>query len=293
MPPSRVWLVTGASSGFGLEMTRCALESGDRVVATLRTPSALAAFAAKYSATQLALVQLDVTDAAAVKAAFAQAKAAFGRVDVVFNNAGYVLAGEAETMPEALARALFEVDFWGAVRVSQEAVRFFREENRPQGGHLVQNSAAVGLVGFPVLGFYGAAKHALEGFTDALSKELDPAWDIKITSVEPGAFKTEITHALQFAPQHPAYANPTSLTSIVRKSLSDDGPKEGDAASRYGWNDTRKGVQKIFELTLLPNPPARFPLGQDSIRFCRDYVDEISRDVEGYAHWSDELAYEG
>lgn len=151
--------MTGASSGFGLEATRYALERGDRVVATLRNPSVLADLNSKYSSAQLVLTKVDVTNHEEIKAAFAKAKEAFGRVDVVFNNAGHALAGEAETTPEDLARKVFEVDFWGAVRVSQEAVRFFREENEPQGGHLIQNSAAAGITAFPTLGFYVAAKH--------------------------------------------------------------------------------------------------------------------------------------
>ena len=104
--------------------------------------------------------------------------------------------------------------------------------------------------------------------------------------MEPGAFYTEIVDAIQFVPQHPAYAYPSSATSTRRKLFTED-------VRTLPFSDVDKGVQKIFELTLLPNPPARLPLGRDSVRFCRDYVDDISRDVEGYAHWSDELAYEG
>ncbi len=94
-----------------------------------------------------------------IDAAFVQAKAAFGRIDIVFNNAGYVAVGENEAFPDDVARPFFEVNFWGAVHVSQRAVRFFREENKPQGGLLLQNSAMVGLAGVPAIGFYSATKH--------------------------------------------------------------------------------------------------------------------------------------
>ena len=156
MPPH---LVTGTSSGFGLAMARYALANGDRVVATLRKPEILADFAAQYSPEQLLVLRLDVSQAHEIKQAFAKAKAVFGRVDVVFNNAGRGVLGEAEAMPDDLARGMFEVNFWGAAHVSQEAVRFFRDENRPQGGHLIQNSAAAGLNYYPMLGHYTAAKH--------------------------------------------------------------------------------------------------------------------------------------
>ena len=150
--------VTGSSSGFGLEMARCALGHGDKVVATLRTPEVLKEFAAQYTPEQLLVVKLDVTKPEEIKEAFRQAKAAFGRVDVVFNNAGYVLAGEVEGVPDEPARAMFETNFWGAAHVSQEAVRFFREENTPQGGHLITNTAAAGIIGYPILGWYCASK---------------------------------------------------------------------------------------------------------------------------------------
>lgn len=193
--------VTGSSTGFGRETVVQALESGDKVVATLRKPSALDDLVKKYPADRLRIVKLDVTKPEEINAAFAQAKAAFGRVDIVFNNAGYVAVGENEAVPDEVSRPLFEVNFWGAVHVSQRAVRFFREENTPQGGLLLQNSAMVGQAGVPAIGFYSATKHggyssqsyrlvslakcgafsALEGFSESLAKEVDPAWNIKVS----------------------------------------------------------------------------------------------------------------
>ena len=152
--------VTGTSSGFGLEMARIALANGERVVATLRKPEVLADFAAQYTPEQLLVLRLDVSKPDDIKAAFAKAKATFGRVDVVFSNAGSAVAGEAEGVPDDAARASFEVNFWGAAHVSQEAVRFFREENAPQGGYLIQNSSSLALVvNMPTFAFYTAAKH--------------------------------------------------------------------------------------------------------------------------------------
>ncbi|KAH9914373.1 NAD-P-binding protein [Epithele typhae] len=287
--PSRVWFITGTSSGFGLEMARCALGHGDRVVATLRNPSTLSTLSAQYPAAQLLVTRVDVTHPKEIKAAFALALDTFGRVDVVFNNAGYVLAGEAEGTPDADARALFEVDFWGAVYVSQEALRVFRDVNVPRGGRLIQNSAAVGLVAFPNMGFYGAAKHALEGFSETLSMEVHPDWNIKITCVEPGAFgSTGIQHKLQLVPQHPAYSDPSLTVSIVRRSFA-EGVNDGDAAARFGHSDAVKGVARIYELSKLDDPPMHLPLGLDSVAFLSEYAEGVRKDVEEYASWSDDL----
>ena len=137
----------------------CKLVVGIRLLLQHQLPQPHLHSQKHYPSTQLLLVKLDVTKPQEIKDAFQQAKAAFGRVDVVFNNAGYVVTGEAEAIPDEPARAMFETNFWGAVHVSQEAVRFFRDENSPQGGHLIQNSAAVGIATLPTMGFYSAAKH--------------------------------------------------------------------------------------------------------------------------------------
>ena len=152
-------IVTGASSGFGRLMVELALLKGEAVIATLRNPDVLCDLTAQYGSEKLLLVKLDVTRSDDIEAAFLKAKEKFGRIDVVFNNAGYIVAGEAEAIPDEPARDMFEVNFWGAAHVSQEAVRFFRDENEPQGGRLIQTSAGVGLFSVPTAAFYGAAKH--------------------------------------------------------------------------------------------------------------------------------------
>ena len=189
--------VTGSSGGFGRSLVELILEGGDIAVATLRTPSALDDLKQRYDESKLLLLPLDVTDAGQVKNAFQAATDTYGRVDFVYNLAGHGLIGEVEGTPEEDARALFDVNFWGATRVSNEAVRVFREVNKPQGGHLFVISSLVGLKAIAGTGFYAASKHgqvshtgidsfpltvipALEGVTEAMSMELHPSWNIKV-----------------------------------------------------------------------------------------------------------------
>lgn len=161
-------------------MTEHVLSKGDIAVATLRKPSALSDLTAKYGKDKLLVVKLDVTQLQDILDAFAKAKEVFGKIDVVYNNAGYgkdsCYSLHAITLMlicrdscfrrdrgNALdvARQLFEVNFWGAINVAREAVRFFREENKPSGGYLLNVSSLASLVGPPGLGFYGSAKSGM------------------------------------------------------------------------------------------------------------------------------------
>ncbi|RPD70015.1 NAD(P)-binding protein [Lentinus tigrinus ALCF2SS1-7] len=267
-------------------MARYALAQGDKVVATLRKPNALASFASKYPSSQLLLIKLDVTNQQEIRDVFHKAKDAFGRVDVVFNNAGIVIAGEAEATPEESARKMFETNFWGAAHVSLEAIRFFRDENEPQGGRLIQTSAAAGFVGLPMLGFNAASKHGGVGGTHGGSDQ-GVAWNIKITTVEPGIFTTALETNAEFLPQHPAYTDDSSPTSIARKMLAELRSNGGVVKK-----SPVKFAQRIFELSELPNPPARLPLGHDCIAMLKGQVAKLTKATEEYASWSDDLGFE-
>ena len=141
-------------------MTRDVLAKGDIAVATLRKPEVLSDLAAQYPKERLLVLKVDVTVHQDILDAFKQAKDIFGRVDVVVSNAGTALLSEIEGTPDDVARALFEVNFWGSTHVLQEAVRFMREENAPgTGGRIFQITSGTELVGYPACGFYSATKH--------------------------------------------------------------------------------------------------------------------------------------
>ncbi|KAG1730401.1 uncharacterized protein EDB91DRAFT_1059495 [Suillus paluster] len=174
MASPKVWFITGTSSGFGRCMTECALSQGDIVVATLRKPEALSDLATRYPAEKLLVLKVDVAKQEDIDEVF-------GRLDVVFNNAGYQLVTEVEGMPVNKAREMFETNFGGSTNVSRAAVKFFREVNEPgKGGILLQVSSAAGFNPLPGLGYYAATKNALKGFSEGLAKELSPSWNIKV-----------------------------------------------------------------------------------------------------------------
>ena len=140
-------------------MTELVLAQGGIAIATLRTPSALDALRAQWPEDKLIILKLDVTKREDINAALESVKAKIGRIDFVFNNAGYGLMGEVEGTPEDVARAMFEVNFWGAAYVAREAVKFFRDVNQPQGGTLLNVSSYMGLIAQPLMGYYVASKH--------------------------------------------------------------------------------------------------------------------------------------
>ncbi|KAF9232132.1 hypothetical protein BU15DRAFT_81563 [Melanogaster broomeanus] len=278
----KVWFVTGSSSGFGRSMVELLLDRGNKVVATLRNPDALADLAAKYPTSQLVVVKLDVTQSSDVLAAFEKARQAFGKIDVVFNNAGQIQMGEVEAVPEEAARSVFEVNFWGAANVTKEAVRFFRDVNTPPGGRLLQVSSQGGIVGAPAIGFYSASKFALEGLSECLSTELDPAWNIKVTIIEPGPFRTKIvTENMKSAAQLPAYTDPNSPSSQFRAYFSpESGAVDGDAD---------KAVVAMEKLVHLDNPPLRLPLHKWTVAAIKEKIQKVLEEVQAYESWSDDL----
>ncbi|PPR05038.1 hypothetical protein CVT24_010184 [Panaeolus cyanescens] len=260
MSASNVWFITGASTGFGREMTEVALASGHKVVATLRKPELLHELEAKYPDTLLSL-RLDVTVASEIDDAFKKAKERFGRIDVVFNNAGVSVAGEVESVPEEEARSAFEVLFWGAARVSRVAMEYFRQ-NEPIGGRLFQLSSNLGVKAKPGTGWYSAAKFALEGLSEALAEEVNPAWNIGVCLVEPGPFRTEIGRNIDLdeSRTHPAYRNSnTASRSFVTRVAQSNTLFDGDA---------KKAASVFLKLADLPLAefPLRLPLHRMAVR---------------------------
>lgn len=183
---SRTWLITGGSQGLGRAMVLAALEAGDRVVATSRTPEALASLRAGYP-DRLEAVALDVTSASQSRDVVAAAVERFGSVDVVVNNAGYATTGSIEDFPEDEFRAQVEANLYGVVNVTRAVLPVMR---RRRSGHVVQISSIGGRVGgTPGLGAYQTAKFAVEGFSEVLAGEVAP-FGIKVTIVEPGGIRT-------------------------------------------------------------------------------------------------------
>jgi len=183
---AKVWFITGASKGFGREWAEAALERGDRVAATARRPETLDGLVEAHGDALLALA-LDVTDRAACFATVARAAEHFGALDIVINNAGYGHFGAIEELSEADIRAQMETNLFGALWVTQAALPIMRAQGS---GHILQVSSIGGISAFATIGAYHASKWALEGFSQALAREVE-GFGIHVTLIEPGGFATD------------------------------------------------------------------------------------------------------
>jgi NAD(P)-dependent dehydrogenase (short-subunit alcohol dehydrogenase family) len=178
---AKVWLVTGSSRGFGWEIARAALETGDSVVATARRPEQLERLLEEFG-DRVRAVALDVTDPEAARAAVQSAVDEFGTLDVVVNNAGFAISAPIEDMHDEDFRAQIEAHLFGVVNVTKAALPVMHQR---RSGHFIQFSSIGGRVGgTPGLAGYQSAKFAVEGFSEVLAKEVGPL-GIKVTIVEP------------------------------------------------------------------------------------------------------------
>ncbi|MCF3184120.1 SDR family NAD(P)-dependent oxidoreductase [Streptomyces polychromogenes] len=248
----RVWLITGASSGFGRTLAEAALAAGDTVVAAARRPAALDDLAAAHPE-RLVPVAADVTDTARAEGVVAETVDRFGRIDVLVNNAGRGLIGAVEETSDAELRDLMELHFFGPAALIRAALPHMRER---KSGAIVQMSSMGGRLSFPGVGAYSATKFALEGLTEALRGELAP-FGIKTLIVEPGAFRTGFAGGAalqQSAAVLPAYAD---TVGAVRTGLPDsDGKQPGDPV---------KAAAAILAALDAEETPLRLALGNDAL----------------------------
>src|ERR1700743_1533378 len=183
---SKVWFITGCSTGFGRELAKEVLESGYKAVVTARKLEDIQDIIDEYPGEALA-IKLDVTKPEDVKASVEQTLDKFGRIDVLVNNAGIGYFGAIEESQEDEVRKMFEINFWGLSHMTREVLPIMRKQ---RSGHIVNVASIGGLVGFPAVGFYNATKFAVDGLSESLSKEVAPL-GIKVTVVAPSGFRTD------------------------------------------------------------------------------------------------------
>jgi NAD(P)-dependent dehydrogenase (short-subunit alcohol dehydrogenase family) len=255
---SKTIFITGASRGFGRIWAEAFLKRGDKVAATARNTKDLDALTAEFGDAVLP-IKLDVNDRSAAFDAIAKAKAHFGTIDVVINNAGYGVFGTIEETSEAEARGQIETNVFGLLWVTQAALPIMRQQGH---GHIIQVSSVLGVATLPVLGLYNASKFAVEGLSETLSQEVKE-FGINITLVEPNGFATEWASTAANSTPIAAYEN---VKAAFQQGMSDEDSFGVPAAT----------AQAILKLVDAQNPPLRLFLGKVALPWAQQvYADRL------------------
>ncbi|MGG6313944.1 oxidoreductase [Paenibacillus macerans] len=274
---SKVWFITGSSRGFGRSLAEAVLENGDALIATARKPEQLADLTERYG-DRVRAIALDVTDAKQAEAAIAAAIEAFGRLDVLVNNAGYGNVSSIEETTFEDFRAQIETNLWGVINVTKAALPTLREQGF---GHIVQFSSIGGRSGAPGLAPYQTAKWAVEGFSEVLAKEAAPL-GLKVTLIEPGGFRTDWAgSSMSHIEPRQEYQN--TVGALLRHAREQSGKQKGDPA---------KAAQAIIAIVNEERPPLRLLLGSDALAIARAVDRERMVETERWAKLTESTDFE-
>ena len=242
-----VWFITGCSTGFGRELSVILLRRGYRVVLTARDKTKIDDIVAGHEKNGLALA-LDVDKHDQIEAAVKAAEDRFGRIDVLVNNAGYGYLAAVEEGDDADVRAMFETNFFGLAAMTRSILPIMRAQ---KSGAIVNVSSMGGFIGFPGSGYYAATKFAVEGLSEALSKEVGPL-GIKVIIVEPGPFRTHWAGRSLKTPKKPIDAYAETAVARRKQIQSYSGTQAGDPV---------RAAEAIIDTVERDKPPLRLPLG--------------------------------
>ncbi len=264
-----VWFITGCSTGFGRALAELVLDRGWRAIVTARDKAKVEELAAGTRGEALPL-SLDVTEPSQIRDAVAAAKRAFGRIDVLVNNAGYGYQASAEEGDDGEIRAMFDANVFGLFQMTQAVLPIMRQQ---RDGHILNITSVAGRMGFPSSGFYAATKHAVEGWADALAKEVAPL-GIKVTNVEPGPFRTDWAgRSLKQTPTRIKDYEETVGTRL-KATAEGSGQQKGDPV---------KAGRLMIEIAGMDKPPRQVVLGQWGVEAVTEDARARLAELEAWA----------
>ncbi len=272
----KIWFITGAARGMGVDFAKAALAAGHAVVATGRDPDAVAG--AVGESHDLLVVKLDVTNPDHATAAARAAVNRFGRIDVLVNSAGNFFAGYFEELtPEQIHRQLGTL-LIGPMNVTRAVLPVMRKQ---RSGHIVSISSTAGLVGFAFCSAYAASKFGLEGWMESLEQEVAP-FGITTTIVNPGFFRTELLE-----PASVTYAEP-SIEDYADRTAEQ--LKWWQAQSGRQSGDPAKLARALVAIASEESPPRRFIAGADAIALAEKHVADLQAQIDAHRELSSSLA---
>ncbi|HSN61135.1 MAG TPA: oxidoreductase [Ferruginibacter sp.] len=262
----KVWLITGCSTGFGRALAKEVLAKGYQAAVAARNTHDVKDIIEAYPETAIA-VRLDVTVQAEITAAVNTAIQHFGQIDVLVNNAGIGYFAAIEESEDEQVRRMFEINVFGLAKMMQAVLPFMRKQ---RSGHILNISSIGGLRSFPGIGFYNATKYAVDGFSEALSKETAPL-GIKVTIIAPSGFRTD-------------WAGRSAKDSTVKIDDYETtaGKNAGDIRGYSGNQpgDPVRAARAMIAVTESPNPPLRLLLGAAALKGARAKLEELKNDFD-------------
>jgi NAD(P)-dependent dehydrogenase (short-subunit alcohol dehydrogenase family) len=269
MRNQKVWFITGASQGMGLEVARAVLANGDKVVATSRSMEELVRNLGQANEHYLPLL-LNITNEQQAKQTVAESINTFGTIDVVLNNAGYYLVGSLEEISDGELRRSMDVNLFGTANVIRSVLPYLRDKKR---GYIINIASYLGYVGFANTGAYNAGKFAMIGLSEALAQEVKP-FGIDVTVVAPGMFRTNFLSGSTLAvTKHKI--DDYNVSKHEKMLSSFDGHQPGDP---------KKLAQVLLKLADLSEPPLHIALGTDSYNAIVDHRQKQTQEMEQWKH---------
>jgi len=278
MNEKKVWFVTGAGRGMGVDIARAALAAGHAVVATGRDPERVSSAVGSHE--DLLTVALDITDPASAQAAVDAAVERFGRIDVLVNNAGNFYAGFFEEITPADFRAQIETNLFGPLNVTRAVLPVMRAQRT---GHVVTISSTAGLIGQEFCTAYAASKFALEGWMESLTPEVAP-FGIGTTVVEPGFFRTDLLTA--------------ESTNYAEPSIDDYADRTRETVTAWNGMNGRQGgdpaklAAALVQLATQDEPPLRWVAGADAVQGVEQKARDLLAQVDAHRELSSSLAHD-
>jgi NAD(P)-dependent dehydrogenase (short-subunit alcohol dehydrogenase family) len=278
MSEKKVWFVTGAGRGMGVDIARAALAAGHAVVATGRNPERVSAAIGAHD--DLLTVALDVTKPAGAQAAVEAAVDRFGRIDVLVNNAGNFYAGFFEEISTEDFRAQVETNLFGPLNVTRAVLPGMRGR---RSGHVVTISSTAGLIGQEFCSAYAASKFAVEGWMESLTPEIAP-YGIRTTVVEPGFFRTDL-----LTQESTSYAEP-SIDDYAERTRQTVTAWDGMNGRQGG--DPAKLAHALVQVVGLDEPPLRWVAGADAVQGVEQKARDLLAQVDAHRELSSSLAHD-
>src|SRR5439155_7371392 len=267
MNNSKVWYITGSSQGLGLTLVKKLLENGYRVTATSRNAHALKEAAGVIDTKRFLPLAVDLNNVDSIDKSIQQTLAAFGRIDVVVNNAGYGMAGTVEEITEQKIRNIFDVNVMAATDGVKSVLPVMRKQ---RSGYIINIGSVAGFAGAPGWSVYSATKAALAAFTKVLSLDVKE-FGIRVTVVEPSGFRTGFLTKDSLAYTESKIAGYQAVKETQKHYLAGDGKQPGDP---------EKAAEIFIELAKNEQPPLHLYLGEDAYNRASEKLAAMTSELE-------------